>query len=58
MRPAVDALEHPALDELAQVAAHGLGSDVEVVGERRDLDPSVVAGAGQDLSLTLVGFHR
>ena len=51
-------LEHAALDELAQVAAYGLRGDVEVVGEAGDLDPAVVPGAGQDLSLSLVSLHR
>jgi hypothetical protein len=58
MSSSVDSLQHAALDELAQVSAYGLGSDAEVVGEGRDLDPTVVPRALQDLSLPLVSFHR
>jgi len=54
----LDPLQHPALHELAQVAAYGLRRDLQVVGERGDLDPAVVAGVGQNLSLALVSLHR
>ena len=55
--PAVDAVQHPAVDELAQVAAYGLGGHVQGVGELAHVHLAVVPGAGEDLSLTLVGFH-
>ena len=51
-------LQHAPVDELAQVATHGLLGDGEVRGEGADLDPAVRAGPDQDLALTLVRLHR
>ncbi len=53
----MDALEHAAVDELAQVAPDRLRGHAERVGEDGDLDLTVVAGPGQDLALPLVLLH-
>jgi hypothetical protein len=53
----VHALEHAAVDQLAQVATNRLGGDAEVVGEGGDFYPAVGAGPGQNLALTLVSLH-
>lgn len=40
-----------------EVAAHGLGRDLELVGQGQDVDPARLAGEAEDLLLALLCVH-
>ena len=56
-RAAVDAADPSLALEDGEVATHGLGRDAELVGDPRDVHPTVPAGGREDQLLALCGVH-